>query len=146
MKNLLLLCTAAGLVAGHNGHVNGNGHAPAAHAILRKPLELDAITLTMRSLLDRVYEGLKSNPSDTGPAMYQLQTGLLDLKSKCTADEWDRVAVDCEAHPVARLVWQDPFTRHSFLKPSGYAGDARLLDYLYGIASIPAGTRSVRTS
>jgi hypothetical protein len=126
---------------GHaNGHGNGNGHAPAAHALLRKPLELDAVTLATRSLLDRVYEGLKSNPTNTGPAMYELQTGLREIKANCSADEWDRIAVDCEAHPVARLVWQDPFTRHSYLKPSGYAGDARLLDYLYGIASVPAGT------
>jgi hypothetical protein len=93
-----------------------------------------------------VYDGLKSDPTDTGPAMYELQTGLLDIKSKCSADEWDRVAVDCESHPVARLVWQDPFTRHSYIKPAGYAGDARLLDYLYGIAAIPGGTTALGAS
>jgi hypothetical protein len=139
---------SAALAPVHNGHghANGNGHAPVAHAIVRKPLELDAVTLSMRSLLDRGYEGLKADPTNTGPAMYELQTGLLEIKSKCSADEWDRVAVDCEAHPVARLVWQDPFTRHSYLKPSGYAGDARLLDYLYGIADVPAGTTPLGAS
>jgi hypothetical protein len=138
------ISAAALAPAAHNGH--GNGHAPAARAILRRPLELDAVTLATRSLLDRVYEGLKANPINTGPAMYQLQTGLLEIKSKCSADEWDRIAVDCEAHHVARLLWQDPFTRHSYLKPSGYAGDARLLDYLYGIADVPAGTTPLGAS
>jgi hypothetical protein len=113
---------------------------------VRSPLHLDAITLAMRSLLDRAYEGLKADPTHTGPVMYELQTGLLDIKSKCSVDEWDRVAVDCEAHPIARLLWQDPFTRHSYLKPSGYAGDARLLDYLYGIAEVPAGTTPLGAS
>ena len=148
------MSAAAGIapaVNGHaNGHANGNGNGHAAIArgavVVRQPLQLDAVTLSIRSLLDRVYEGLKANPTDTGPAMYELQTGLLDIKSKCSVDEWDRAAVDCEAHPVARLLWQDPFTRHSYLKPSGYAGDARLLDYLYGIAEVPAGTTALGAS
>jgi SAM-dependent methyltransferase len=38
------------------------------------------------------------------------------------------------------LIRQDPFTHHCALKPRGYAGDAQLLDYLYGISGVPAGT------
>jgi hypothetical protein len=93
-----------------------------------------------------VHEQFLASPGDTGPAMYQLQSGLHEIKSKCASDDWDRVAAECETHPVARLVWQDPFTRHSYEKPGGYAGDARLLDYLYGIADAPAGTTTVGAS
>jgi extracellular factor (EF) 3-hydroxypalmitic acid methyl ester biosynthesis protein len=50
-----------------------------------------------------------------------------------TAD-WNAFAKgDCLTHPVCGFVHQDPFTRRSFKKPRGYAGDAVLLDYMYGI-------------
>lgn len=35
---------------------------------------------------------------------------------------------------------QDPYTRRGYEKPRGYAGDAVLLDYVYGTTSIPDGT------
>ena len=41
---------------------------------------------------------------------------------------------ECLSHPVRQFVHQDPFTRRSFEKPRGYAGDAVLLDYIYGIS------------
>jgi SAM-dependent methyltransferase len=41
---------------------------------------------------------------------------------------------DCINHPVREFVHQDPFTRRSFQKPRGHAGDAVLIDYMYGIA------------
>ncbi len=36
------------------------------------------------------------------------------------------------AHPVRELLHQDPFTHRVFSKPRGYAGDAIMLDYVYG--------------
>ena len=35
---------------------------------------------------------------------------------------------DCIAHPVREFLHQDPFTRRSFQKPRGHAGDAVLID------------------
>ena len=63
--------------------------------------------------------GLKTSPADTGRGHVRVATGLLEIKSRCSAGEWDRIAVECEAHPVARLVWQDPFTRHSYIGRAG---------------------------
>jgi extracellular factor (EF) 3-hydroxypalmitic acid methyl ester biosynthesis protein len=104
------------------------------------PPSWDVVTVTTRALLDRVHDRLQASPHDTGEAMYHLQSGLREVKSRCSADEWERVAAECQAHPVAKLLWQDPFTRHSYDRPSGYAGDARLLDYLYGVSGAPPGT------
>ena len=51
-----------------------------------------------------------------------------------SGEGWSRFAKqDCIAHPICSLIHQDPFTRRSFSKPRGYAGDAVLIDYIYGI-------------
>lgn len=125
--------------------------APHAGQALRRrwarlPLHTDAITVTTRGLLDETYDAFLAFPDDAGDAMYQLQSRLREIKLRCSADDWGRVAAECETHPVSRLVRQDPFTRHSYEKPGGYAGDARLLDYLYGIADVPPGTTPLGAS
>jgi extracellular factor (EF) 3-hydroxypalmitic acid methyl ester biosynthesis protein len=49
-------------------------------------------------------------------------------------EAWDAFVRDeCLAHPVCDYIHQDPFTRRSFRKPRGYAGDAVLIDYIYGL-------------
>jgi SAM-dependent methyltransferase len=110
------------------------------------PANWDVVTVQTRALLDRVHDRFLAAPHDTGDAMYELQFGLHEVKSRCSADEWERVAAECQGHPVGKLIWQDPFTRHSYERPSGYAGDARLLDYLYGEAGPPAGTTALGAS
>ncbi|MGA8169247.1 MAG: class I SAM-dependent methyltransferase [Methylocystis sp.] len=51
------------------------------------------------------------------------------------SSKWNAFAKqDCIAHPVREFLHLDPFTRRSFEKPRGHAGDAVLIDYMYGIA------------
>jgi hypothetical protein len=57
---------------------------------------------------------------------------LHKLKRSLAETEWNLFKQACPYHPVAALVHQDPFTRWSYRKPRGYAGDARLLDFIYG--------------
>jgi len=37
------------------------------------------------------------------------------------------------SHPIIKLLLRDPYTARAFAKPRGYAGDAVMLDYVYGI-------------
>jgi hypothetical protein len=48
-------------------------------------------------------------------------------------DLWAGYARACLNHPVCRLLHQDPLTYRAFSKPRGYAGDAVMMDYIYGL-------------
>jgi hypothetical protein len=48
-------------------------------------------------------------------------------------EEWPAYARACLRHPIATLLHQDPFTYRAFAKPRGYAGDAVMMDYIYGL-------------
>ena len=64
-----------------------------------------------------------------------------DLKERRKEDpqDWPNYAHSCLDHPVCRLLHQDPFTYRAFAKPRGYAGDAVMMDYIYGLGeAIPA--------
>lgn len=107
------------------------------------PLQRDAVTTSTRALLDEVHDSLLVRPQDASSAISELQFGLHEIKLHCSAEDWGHVVAACESHRVSDVVWQDPFTRHSYDRPGGYAGDARLLDYLYGVCGVPAGTTPV---
>jgi len=98
--------------------------------------------ISCRSVLDDAYHLISSGQIEQG--MELLMGGLSELRRGCGPDEWDTIfQAEAADHPVARLVWQDPFTAHSFRKPRGYPGDAALLDYIYGCTPIPAETSEI---
>jgi len=82
--------------------------------------------------LDRIQEDFARGAARR--AMEDLFSGLLLLRSLASPDRWRRFArEEAIAHPLRRLVHQDPMSRRSFEKPRGYPGDAPLLDYIYRI-------------
>lgn len=84
------------------------------------------------SLLDCTLQGLMDG--ERARAMDGLFGGLLDLREEMPAEEWRRFSKETAVdHPLRRWIHEDPMTRRSFEKPRGYAGDAVLLDYIYGI-------------
>jgi extracellular factor (EF) 3-hydroxypalmitic acid methyl ester biosynthesis protein len=64
--------------------------------------------------------------------MLALHQGLSALRQQASEEGWRRLCLTvAQAHPLRELLHHCPFTRRSFERPRGYAGDAVLLDYLY---------------
>jgi extracellular factor (EF) 3-hydroxypalmitic acid methyl ester biosynthesis protein len=55
---------------------------------------------------------------------------------------WPSYAKACLEHPIRAFLHQDPFTHRAFAKPRGYAGDAVMMDYIYGLGDAGAAARS----
>lgn len=89
-----------------------------------------------QQLFDGVYAQLANHEVAIG--MKNLFFGLHRLKRSARADEWRNFAQSSwQNHPVKALVHQDPLTRRAFEKPRGYAGDAELIDFIYGLRDLP---------
>jgi extracellular factor (EF) 3-hydroxypalmitic acid methyl ester biosynthesis protein len=83
-----------------------------------------------QGLLDDVYDKFNSGRINEG--MNELLPGLKSRRLTSGSREWAKLVEVCLAHPLRNLLHQDPFTWRAFSKPRGYAGDAVLLDYMYG--------------
>src|SRR5262249_40838581 len=82
------------------------------------------------AMLDDVHGLLSAGHIDEGMAALipALQLRRLDLGDRA----WNEFARVCLEHPLRQLLHQDPFTYRAFSRPRGYAGDAALLDFIYG--------------
>jgi extracellular factor (EF) 3-hydroxypalmitic acid methyl ester biosynthesis protein len=75
--------------------------------------------------------------------MRELLPALQAKRFRSSDAEWEAFVAECYRHPLCGMLHQDPFTLRSFQKPRGYAGDAVLLDYVYGREEgwgVPEGT------
>ncbi|HUA62895.1 MAG TPA: class I SAM-dependent methyltransferase [Verrucomicrobiae bacterium] len=82
------------------------------------------------TLLDQVEDELKA-----GRIPQALDNLFDDLSARREEDResWTGFARHCANHPVRQLLHADPFTYRAFSKPRGYAGDAVMMDYIYGL-------------
>jgi hypothetical protein len=119
-------------VAQETGHHTFVGHLH--HKLKDSPSRLcphEGLT----DFLDKVYDELswtEIGPMEVARSLGELILLLEARKSLATEEEWQAVVSACRAHRVMHLLHQDPFTRRAFVKPRGYAGDAVLMDYIYG--------------
>ncbi|HEX4128745.1 MAG TPA: class I SAM-dependent methyltransferase [Pirellulales bacterium] len=81
---------------------------------VQQRLERSLDEATVHQALDEVFLALKEKKLNTPDA------------------EWQPFIAQCRQHPLAGLLHQDPFTYRAFSKPRGYAGDAVMMDYIYG--------------
>jgi len=90
---------------------------------------------SLETLLDEVHDVLAAPDLETQQvqeAIDKLFHGLRGLRLSSTDDHWNEMVRIGRAHPLRQLVHHDPFTFRAFEKPRGYAGDAVMMDYIYG--------------
>ncbi|HTX77034.1 MAG TPA: class I SAM-dependent methyltransferase [Terracidiphilus sp.] len=89
---------------------------------------------TLDLVNDRLQEGRIEQPLDL---LFE------DLRERREEDpkNWPGYARSCLGHPLRSLLHQDPFTYRAFAKPRGYAGDAVMMDYIYGLGEASPAAR-----
>ncbi len=93
--------------------------------------DTDLIKASGYALMDNAYDILLSGNIVKG--MDYLILGMRAIKNQYSTGEWNKFSqIIFLNHPIVQLIHQCPFTFHSFTKPRGYAGDAELLDFIYG--------------
>jgi SAM-dependent methyltransferase len=95
-------------------------------------------SLPALAFLDDAYTTLRRAPR---PEHVHALIDRIDAHRRALApDAWRTVALAAQVHPLAALLLQDPYTARAFAKPRGYAGDAVMLDYLYGTHEVDPAT------
>jgi hypothetical protein len=90
-------------------------------------------------LLDRVADELKTG--QVSGLLDDLVDDLADCRQS-HADHWAEMAQWYSGHAVRDLLLNDPFTYRAFAKPRGYAGDAVMMDYIYGLGEAEDALRN----
>jgi hypothetical protein len=90
------------------------------------------------STLDAAFDEIRAGR--LAPALDDLFDDLLARRGEEPA-KWPAYGRGCLNHPVRELLHQDPFTYRAFSKPRGYAGDAVMMDYIYGTGEAATAAR-----
>ncbi len=96
------------------------------------PAEVDELFGNLFTEIASAIENPDVAPSKAHVALDELFGALQLRKTHATTEEWEQFIQFARRHPLRELVHQDPFTWRAFHKPRGYAGDAKMLDYIYG--------------
>jgi hypothetical protein len=72
---------------------------------------------------------------DVHSGMAALRASLRELRSQLPASDWLLLGDQARRHPLHSLLLESPFTRRAYEKPRGYAGDAVLMDLIYGMTT-----------
>lgn len=78
--------------------------------------------------------------------MGRLQTLVAEKRRQLSGRQWEQfIQSEVRTHPVLNVVHEDPFTYRAFSKPRGYAGDAVMMDYIYGYRTAEVDALSERS-
>lgn len=86
------------------------------------------------NLFDNTYQILSDSPDQEAAsrALDELFVSLRERKLNSLPSEWTEFVGLCRRHRLMSLLHRDPFTARAYNKPRGYAGDAEMMDYIYG--------------
>ena len=87
---------------------------------------------TTTAVLDQTRDALLNN--DVYAGMHALRACLRRMRGQFGPDDWATLGAEARRHPLHNLLLESPVTHRAFLKPRGYAGDAVLMDLMYGTA------------
>jgi SAM-dependent methyltransferase len=89
-----------------------------------------------QQLFDSVHAQIADHRISDG--MQQLIFGLRQLRRDAQTEEWHEFSLGTwQSHPLRVVAHEEPITRRAFEKPRGYAGDAELIDLIYGVSEMP---------
>lgn len=96
--------------------------------------------------MDMALEQIRSGQVIAG--LCRLHLILKERRRELPADAWRDYVGQLRQHPLVDLLRTDPFTERALSKPRGYAGDAVMMDYIYGygveqFVALPAVGRKV---
>lgn len=85
-------------------------------------------------LFDSIYQTLCDSPDQqtADRVLDELFVSLRERKLNSLPSDWTEFVKFCRRHPLMSLLHRDPFTYRAYSKPRGYAGDAEMMDYIYG--------------
>lgn len=96
--------------------------------------------------MDMALEQIRNGQVIAG--MCRMHLILKERRRELPFDGWRQYVSQLREHPLLGVLRTDPFTERAFSKPRGYAGDAVMMDYIYGygldqFASLPEVARKV---
>jgi len=95
-------------------------------------MKIQVAELTPVELADRA--DAQMNAGQIVDGLDLLVTGLWETRQSMDAEGWKNLCTYLRTeHRICEKLYQDPMTWRAFTKPRGYAGDAVMMDYLYGI-------------
>jgi extracellular factor (EF) 3-hydroxypalmitic acid methyl ester biosynthesis protein len=85
-------------------------------------------------LLDRCAADLENCDGPLSrPIVTPIASALSEYRNAISGDEWlESIRSELQPHPILARLHEDPYSSYGFRKPRGYAGDAVLLDFIYG--------------
>jgi hypothetical protein len=113
-------------------------YEPVTHDTRETSGVLAAAHATLDTSLDLIRAG------EIAAGVDALAFGLRRAYDALPLEAWRAFADDvCADHPVSDALREDPFVYRAYAKLRGYPGDAGILDLIYGVEALPAGTSAL---
>jgi extracellular factor (EF) 3-hydroxypalmitic acid methyl ester biosynthesis protein len=104
-----------------------------SHALRQQQIREESDQLYIHLFDDVQRRLLESQNQETiDQALDELVLALRERMMNSPELDWKAFVAMSRRHPITQLLHQDPFTFRAFSKPRGYAGDAEMMDFIYG--------------
>ncbi len=102
----------------------------------RFDLRHESVPDTNLTFVNDIAESLQSDSvafEQVQSSVHRLFVACRNLRNHLPSHQWNDCVKKIRESSLLQLVHQDPFTQRAFHKPRGYAGDAVMMDYIYGV-------------